>query len=785
MADRHVLIDDLQLITPQEFENIQKYPAEALMRVVHDAVGDGRYYSGFTAVEDGAWGLDIAPGRLYLAGEIFRRDDTVSFDFFQPSIRPSSQKKWVAIVGWAQPIPEDDIQERQFLVSAQTDDTHSKPTPMLKWNKAEIGHVLGSEAATPVKPSAAAGQVLIAYVLLSTGGIEQVVMVEENLVPQSARNQLENLANRLWREKLGATIDSLQTDLAALNARVDGSLTKAAFDFFLNDYRETRENANKALDLALQLDAAAPSALLYDLETFANEALSDTGATGYSARIDNGLRFPFAASDDGQSLDLVNPYDGQLKIVNDFALPDYNDFVRLSTWQAAMSQSEALNAYSNVTVTMKTGKNPIYRTQAGASFVMTYQSPSQTGANEADGHVYRNGVLYKLQDVGPVGGPYVPDQTDYYTFQATYESTSSSVLAGYDYYSYEHTETTDFTGQGRAQTWLQSQDGWCIGVDLYLASVGTPNDVRVSIFEAPGDTPDLQRLVADVTVPFADLTVAGSTADDGLYVALPPHIHKAGKRYGISILSQGSHRIYVLPQNGAAIGGAMYRLTATGAWEKEPTDITMACRVRYAQFKSNRVTVDMQPLQLTGGFTGAEIWAECIIPATCRLDYEVQIGGQYYVLGADIGARLAADLAGAGAYLPLRTVFVGSRDLMPGVGVKASRSGVSTSRAATVLHHVSTARPTGGAAATARVLVRVANWNAAKHTFDIDVMDGATVVNADTIEETDLGGKIRQFVATFDLSASPLATIPIVLHGTTSDPEDQFVAIERRLLPYA
>lgn len=776
--DTKVTFHQDQALLHTDFNTMQGYASSALDLAIKETIGEGSWYARMTTTRTDTWEITTTAGALYIDGARFRLASSVVTDLF--NYRPVTHKKIVAVIGT--PLERDGDPE-QRLVATDAEGTTWEPQPLSMAHEryARVEIVAGVEGAVPNAPAVPSGSVLIAHVTLTTSGISTSQMWADTEVPQALRNQLLIAELSAFQTGVGQAIDTIRTDMAALGSRLGGYVSQSMFAGHLAEFEQVKADAAKALDLAMSAEF-----LMQDVDGFSSDTLSDDAYSGYSARIDRGLRFAFDASDDA-TLELLNPYDDKLTVKNNFALPTFTEVARLSTYSPQYT-AESLNAYTNVTITKRTGNRPVWNTGVGAEYVVR-QTHKFTGTNvAAPTTITHGGVTYTLVDneVESYQGAPGEDGGLWATSVLTYQSFQQQI-SGYESYTYDDVNEAELTSQGRAQTWVQSQAGWLTSVDLFIDAVGAGNDLRVMIAEASGGDPDIKRIMAEVTVPYANLVAAGATASGGMRVSLDPTLLSAGKRYALILLSQGNHTIRISSDKQAEVNGDFYYLGSTGAWVKATTSQQMQMRLVFAKFASTRVAVDMEPLELTGGINSVNIFTEVVQPSPTKLDYEVQIGGVWYVLGSEVGARLAADLSAAGSLLPLRVVFVGTVDLMPGVGLTATKSAIKTSRAATTITHVSALRDLGSGvtAETLRVRVRAENWDDAKHAITIALINGSdSVIAADGTEKTLRDADTVEYVATFTLDPT-LQTFRYKITGTTSDIEDQFYVAERQASIYA
>src|SRR5690606_14829172 len=129
-------------------------------------------------------------------GQVYVSESDVVFDLL--SELPAVNKKWVAIVAWGTEV-ETDTQPRDFLIDATTGATEPQAVPMQRLRRANIGTIVGVEAAQPAKPMIPSGNVLLGWALLNTTDVESISIENRTKLPQVARNALRLDELEEWR----------------------------------------------------------------------------------------------------------------------------------------------------------------------------------------------------------------------------------------------------------------------------------------------------------------------------------------------------------------------------------------------------------------------------------------------------------------------------------------------------------------------------------------------------------------------------------------------------------
>src|SRR5690606_11619131 len=109
---------------------------------------------------------------------------------------------------------------------------------MQRLRRANIGTIVGVEAAQPAKPMIPSGNVLLGWALLNTTDVESISIENRTKLPQVARNSLRLDELEEWRNIIGARVESLAAEIAKLWERIAASgdssmVTRLAYDVAL------------------------------------------------------------------------------------------------------------------------------------------------------------------------------------------------------------------------------------------------------------------------------------------------------------------------------------------------------------------------------------------------------------------------------------------------------------------------------------------------------------------------------------------------------------------------
>lgn len=798
--ERQIIIRNRQRALAGDIMDMQAGLRATLDELIRQAVGDGRYYTGYAA-GGSLFELTLQPGRVWINGEMYQSLSSTVFaqDLF--NARPLAQQRIVAVVGWGQEIETTEsgaaAEPRQFAVDVVNNQYEVQQVTTRKVRRAEINLVSGVEAAQPVVPAIPNNTVLIATVLLSNAGIVSVTMNEAGLLPQSERNAIALGVMQQFLETQATRIDTLVTDLAAIRSYIETLATRSELASVRMLAEEALRRANEAYSRA-----SNDAEFLRDFEDhYIDTGLSDIEHDGYSAIVDRGLKFPPTASATlTNGIELFNPLDARVKINNDLILPAYSNVLRIDTFgQGKVAAQAALQSYTTTThtihaaapapstvtystrrsnFTFKVAVNPIGETvTVGGVSIPTGVGVTDLKLNEAtlawiekgmaDWGKLASYLTFRAKPGFAVTRAYCHHNDSYLLVVVLFEYQAKNTVTTSTQPIYEQTTSSTYDGQGRANTWLQERDGWLTRVGLFFSSRGSSGDVRLLVVavDASG-APDMTMAPASVTVPWANIKAApiSTVSPDEIetLVDIPPVLVRGGRRYALVVLSAGDHYVRLTNGVGAMTQGAHWALSDANKWVRLDPDPAqdMAFRLYFARFPTTSVAVDLKPLSLAGGIHDVTISAQMVTPDLTALAFEVQTdGANWSVLGQPSGQRVAADLTTGPELLPFRVVFEGTHDIMPALSRGASKSTVTSSRPASAMTHYSTTIDVGGGNTADRIKVMhiLSGFDDSNHDFTVslitDPLGTPTTEAADSVTDTVLDEGAISRTSVFELPA--------------------------------
>src|SRR5690606_1758320 len=120
---------------------------------------------------------------------------------------------------------------------------------------------------------------------------------------------------------------------------------------------------------------------------------------------------------------------------------------------------------------------------------------------------------------------------------------------------------------------------------------------------------------------------------------------------------------------------------------------------------------------LSGGILNIDIQAPMVVPESCDLTFEIQVGGQWHPLSeSDDGTTPLNTLP---PLVPLRAVFTGTTTVMPGINLNESY--LNYWRPRTVLKHISKEYTLASTADTIHVMAVLENYDEDAHDLDCTI----------------------------------------------------------------
>lgn len=742
--ERKVLFRDRQEFQAADVNNLQTFADEMFQHIVTDAITGERQIVGLRVTAKSATEIEIALGRLWegTTGKIYRMDEAQVVSVF--SYLPITDKKYLAVSVFGQE-SDTDIQPRDFLVDLQTGQTEPQAVAMETARSVVTQITAGLESSNPQKPAAPTGYTVIAYVKLDSSGIDSIELAD------SARlRSLFNVNSRLtvvenWKDLVDPRVATLASDVANLSKRIAGLA-------YIGTLKDVAADVARLKELENMPDTYAS----YGADHFLDEAESETDNVAYYARVDEGIRFPWAEQTK-QVLDLYNPFETAVQKFTGFILPDYDETVRLAT--SGYAGNLSISQYQYQTHTVKQGIMSRTRFRYGPTRrVCTNSRWWTTGNYDPITKIFtKDGETFVVEADGGTPNHYWLRVTQFWTDKTD------------EPYWYVDVTTTSISGSQIAQTFLNSQNGWLTKLGLYFESLDTNGIVYVHLCETVNGLPVLSKCIGTAQVAAADLNAYPL---ETVFEFTQPVFLAAGKRYALVVTTAGDHHVVIVSGTEYTQGTLFYSMD--GAYYQGDYTKDLMMRFYYAAFKNPRTVVELTPLSLSGGIADLDLIAESIVPDATELTFEYQKSGVWY----PVNDSTADQLLGLPAMVSMRAVFIGSQDLMPGLNLAGSE--LKGNRPALTFTHYSEMQTLGAATEAIEVQALLEGWDNALHTCTIKILpDGGALTDPVSTVDTTIDAESIRRKSSFTFAGPGITDFQIVISGTSSTALDIFHVAER------
>lgn len=751
-----VLFRDRQEVQEADLDNIQLFARATVDRVVREGLTDERRFTGFAVAKAGATSVSIAAGAYWNQGKVHVRESVHSIDLLAQL--PLVTKKIATIALVASDI-ETDIQPRDFLTDVDTEATEAQSVAMEAIRYVEFQVVYGLESSAPQKATLSTDVVPIAHITLSTTGVDIVERAGDFELVSTKKLNARTTDLESWRVRAGDRIETLGSDLSALNLSIKGITSRTVIDQIASDVAEIKER------LEIEDDYTSYGAFRFlDLDG------SDTDALTYAAKVEEGVRFPDANASE-VALQLFNPLESKVKVHSGtgLVLPDYTEVQRASSSGAGAQLGEiSISQYQFQTVTWKLKQMSAQRLRFGKAFTVCENSAWwgsgqydwKTGVFTAlDGRTYQaldTAFDKRAGDTGPRSHLRSSGKEKFIRFQEFWLDTETEY--------YQDRVVTDYAVSGSilAQTWLSTQHGWLTSIDVDVTQVGPSGDVTMILCETRDGKPLPTKALAASVKPYADL-VTGTVKFGFRPTAIEP-----GKIYAIVLQSAGNHYIRTSTDvPGQQFAGTLFTST-DGAFFQGDLERDLVFAINCAQFKRSRTEVDLASLSLSGGMREIDVLAEVIEQEGSSVTFECRPDGTgtWYPLTDPANSPFTI----GPVLVHFRAVFLGTSDVMPGVRFTGSR--VRVSRSAIAKKWISDPIEMATATQSLKIIVVLDRYRELNHdltcTID-DVTNSDAAVAPATVTDVvlrDYDGTYERVQRTFEWTATelPVTTDEIVIN---------------------
>lgn len=760
-----VEFNDAEIATADDWSDIGVYGREAVDGITGTALGWPNHWGQMTVAQESTTEISITAGQLYDDGIVYRMDEAATLDLQSYSPVIVTDDRWLAII--ARPATET-ANALRSLETGEQPLVESVPveTSMPKINRRYVTFVIQAGLVGPApqdKPTVNAGDTAVAYVRITTAGIQELVPGENWRV--KSVYELDGRVTVL-EGRLDATIQrtaTLETDLANIAVRMNDIPRVEIIRQMQRDIGATR----RQLDLP-------DTARAYWFDNGLLQDDWDTAHGAFTARIREGVRFAYTQIVDAQ-LGLATPADPKLTITGDLALPKYTEETRLEV-------DGAVNASKDISDQVHTVTTAVARTVSGTSISYgpsfhacenmagwsNLSDYARTGAVfNVNGQAYVSsglsaGSLPSVQFGGAIvdagswnASPASEGHKGYTVQNVQYDSWS------YTYWDY-HKEEFGVNGSIYGQTFLWSQTAIATSIELKFTRKAATGNVHLFVCEtSETGAPQFTKVIANAELTPAEIAVG--------WVNFPlaqPTLLEAGKRYAWYTVTVGNHAIATVSENKFAQGSLFW--ATDGVWAQGDNLLDFCFRIKAAKFESTRTVIDFNPLTCTGGMSELQLLYSGFAPAGTSVAWEIKPVGDtvwYPILTGD-----PTPLQSLPAQVSLRATLIGTTDLAPAIKLDNTARGVGMQVGGSAVA-VSDDLALGVSSETIVTVAVLDQFDPTYHAYTPKIMDGATVISADTVEtEIDYDRPTRRKVtATFDLTGSAVTSVRVRPEFTTSD----------------
>lgn len=733
---RKVNISQYQKVTNEDLNNMGLFPRASIDDLNRDIGTDENRFAGFAITQSSSSSLTVGAGRFHKNGEVYANTDNGGVTVSMLSSLPVVAKRVAIIVAWGT-TNDTDTESRQYVTDVNTMQTEARETATESRRVANIGAEYGVENATPSDPAIQADYVAIARVILTPAGIESYEMIEANRVrsAKSIGEEVDVINERL--DAIGPELDNAKSNIASI---ADGMRLKADLKF-VTDLAFDVANVKETVGLPANYTA-------WGAEHFLDATGVDAAFSGYDALVREGLHYSHVASA-SQAITLANALDASVVVNDNIALPSFTSVLRLS-----VTGRDGEYALADTTVETKVLKH-----RQRCRHRVRWHRTKKVGTC---GRWWGSGRYDPYKDVFFRTGEtwVVVDAVDR---TKSVNNIIKKLLAGTihrhcrrhmeDHWHDRILVSTNINGSIAGQTFLQAADGYLTKIGLFFTRRANAGDVRVSICETlTSGEPDLDKVVASTVLLQSSIT-ANINGTVETQVTFTPTPLTKGKRYAVVLISTGAHFVATVSGNKLATGSLYYWNDGVPVQAAADRDLTM--KQYFAEFTNPIVQVQLEALQLAGGIDMVDINADVTEFEGTSIEFQMRDGDAIW---KTIGAEETL-LTSRPALVQFRAVFIGTKDIMPALGLGSTRSNVELSRAKTTRTAITTVKTMPSAINSVVVRVRYENWDNAHNASTVTVLVGAGHTTVETADSTttkvapdDSTAVIKEY--TFNLASS-------------------------------
>ncbi len=692
-----------------------------------DAIGYPAHWAAFTVARKSAQEITVSAGR-YVAGKIVYAHEApkdMNLQLYIPVA--ASDQRWVAILLRGKEVIDTATRPFETSDDPETSVIVNRTTPKTIRRVVELIVQPGEANPVPVKPVVASTDACIAFVLLTSAGVNSIEPGNSDRVKTLYEVEGRVTALEVDLDGLFMRTETIETQIVNIKAK----LTEIPRPVIIRQMQRDIGAARLKVDLP---DEAR--AFVFDQALITDRW--DMTHVDWLARIEEGVRFGFAAEAQAR-LEVQAEDDPKIAFRGRRMVPAFSEVTRIA--------NTSLDGTLNISQLVHT-QTTLVRKEA-SRVRMTYGPTQWACENQAgwaglggDSRVGQmlnvGGETFEVVERRDYGGP---GHQTYGVRQIRLEMYSEP------YWEYVK-EDVGVNGSIYGQSFLVAQPMQLTSLDLSFARVGADGDVHVFIVETTtGGMPRFDAVLAQGKLNHADLVVGWNK------VVLPITLLESGKRYAFVTVTTGAHALHISGSN-KYTGGTQF-LTTDGAFSQGSTETDICFRLNAARYHSPRTVIPMQALNLADGMTQIDMLFAGWVPGGCQLGWEIRPSGSNVWTELDDGDPTTNPLVGLPASVELRMVMMGTADLQP--MIQLDQKAISrVARNRSTMRAVTKSFPFGFATTSIQTQFTLDSFDPDRHTFTPAIMVGNTVVNPNTTEITvdPQRPSRRTYLSTYTLGAA-------------------------------
>lgn len=762
-----VLAKDSQYVTDVDLTRMGTFPQEGVETLIRSLLVSGRLYKDFGVLANGLNKIDVAPGTVFDTGVMYHSDGEQAKSVQEYIPFEAAKKVVVTLIGQGRSSPgyrESRTMEREVAQSGGGTTTQLVPEVdyRVQVNDVVLSFIAGGVSTSPTAAPTPLNTVAICDILIGTGGIENITRRTESEAPE-----LDDLARSITA--VSATlaifqqeITGLRNDLAAAFRLIDGLGSRAVITALTSDVATIKDR----LDMP---DTGSP----YGADRFLDNSETDVANIDYYARVEEGIRFPYANFNKTQiafgtgmanSANLMHAAQGII-------CPKYTPVDGIVIGPRAGSQPLGGTTYQTMDLGLLTMSREV--TRYGPYFeVCTNQTWWQSGRYDAAAGIMTIGNdQYSVADTTWTDGPWSPHRT--YRVRQMWVDT---VQQPYD--SYIPT-THSIQGVIKSQSFIQSQGRWTPGVRLAIESWSPGAQITATLVECDDNGfPNKKRALATSTLTAADFKAYTSSNELRTRFAWDkPYWMKQGL-YAVMFATTGDVTV-AYAEGQSFLGGTQFDST-DGYFQQGDLTKDTVMTIEYCRFDVTSIPVLLAGINLDGGIHNIGIKAASIIPTNADSRWALQVGGSWQALpkpskdGVLDISDVPSALFGAGVtpYYDFRVELNGNQWEMPIIDLNQSE--VTVFRADVRFRHISIERLLQASVTSVVITAVVGAYDVARHGLVCALRYGANYATSKAATGVQVKPVVGRddavmMIWTFSFASPGVDRIKIDISGTTNN----------------